>query len=65
MPDSDRLSRDELLEARAKVKQQITELGYACVAGIGTSQKGVLRKRLREILAEIEQELEELDSSNR
>jgi hypothetical protein len=66
MPDPDQMSREELLDARARVQHQISELGYGCVIGGGRdrSQTDGLRQRLQVILAEIEQELAELDSSN-
>jgi UDP:flavonoid glycosyltransferase YjiC (YdhE family) len=61
-PDSAPMSREELLGARADVERQISELGYGTVAGAGPSQKDALREQLREILAEIDQELAELDA---
>jgi len=58
------MSREELLEARAKVENQLRELGYGTIIGSGfsASPKPPLRKRLQEILAEIDQELAELDA---
>jgi hypothetical protein len=56
------MSREELLAARARVEHQLTELGYGTIAGSGPSQRDALRKQLREILAEIDQELAEQDT---
>lgn len=65
MPDQ--MSRQELLEARAKIQNQITELKYGPVAGGGggtASPKPALFERLNEILAEIDQELAEMDDAH-
>jgi hypothetical protein len=64
MPDPDQMSREELLEARANVERQLGELGYGSIigSGFGASPKPPLRKRLQEILVEIDQELAELDA---
>ncbi|HEX4157135.1 MAG TPA: hypothetical protein VHY79_01555 [Rhizomicrobium sp.] len=57
------MSREELLEARANVEHQLRESDYGSIIGgsFGASPKPPLRKRLQEILAEIDQELAELD----
>lgn len=60
--DSAPMSREELLDARGKVEHQLSELAYGTIAGAGLSQRDGLRKQLREILAEIDQELSELDA---
>jgi hypothetical protein len=48
------MSRHELLEARSKVKHQISELSYACISGPGVSvnPKEALRERLQDILGD-------------
>ena len=66
MSDSDKISREELLEARANVQRQISELSYAPIAGGGggtASPKPALFKQLNEILEEIDLELAELDDA--
>lgn len=60
MPDTDRMSREELLEARAKIENQLSELSYsAVIGGTSASPKSAVRKRLLQILAEINRELED------
>jgi hypothetical protein len=57
-------SREELLEARANIERELTELTYAPVAGVPvgmTSPKPVLVSRLRQILEAINEELAEED----
>ena len=65
MPDPDQMNREELLEARTNVERGLSDLGYSSIiggSGLNPSKKPALRKRLQEILAEIEQELAELDA---
>lgn len=60
MPDIDQMSREELLEARAKIEQEIDGLGYRPITGGGggeASPRPALIARLKDILAAIDQEL--------
>jgi hypothetical protein len=59
------MTREELLAARAKVDEEISELyrQYA-TGGAGPSPKPALREEMNAILAEIDQELAEMDEPN-
>jgi hypothetical protein len=58
----DGASRAELLEARTKLERQIDELSYTAIIGtILPSAKPDLIKRLKSILAEMDQKLAEMD----
>jgi hypothetical protein len=55
-------SREELLAARAKLERQIDELSYrSIIGGLTPSGKPALLERLKGILAQIDQELAEMD----
>ena len=55
-------SREELLAARAKLERQIDELSYrSIIGGLTLSGKPALLERLKGILAQIDQELAEMD----
>lgn len=54
--------REELLEARAKLSRQIDELSYkAIIGGLAPSAKPALIEKLKDILAEIDQKLAEMN----
>jgi len=67
MASPDKMSRDELLQAKARVEHQLSELSYAPIAGGGggtASPKPALFERLKEILKAIDEELAEIESPN-
>lgn len=56
-------SREELLEARAKLERQIDELSYRAIigGGFGPSAKPALIEQLKDLLTGIDQKLAEMD----